>query len=84
MSNRLSIYIHLCLGNKGPESLFLKGKLYVGNNSEGLRRGLKSMNGQPDGKEKLEFFGHALLISEPESLLHIFQVFVSVPDIQDP
>ena len=31
------------------EILFLKGKLYVGNNSEGLRRGLKSMNGQPEG-----------------------------------
>ena len=56
----------------------------MGNNSERLRRGLKSMNGQPDGKEKLEFFGYVLLIADLESFLHIFHVFVSVPDIQDP
>ena len=56
----------------------------MGNNSEGLRRGLKSMNAQRDGKERLEFLGYVLLIAEPESLLHVFHVFVSVPDIQDP
>lgn len=56
----------------------------MGNNSEGLRRGLKSMNAQRDGKERLEFFSQVLLIAEPESLLHVFHVFVSVPDIQDP
>jgi len=42
------------------------------------------MREQPDGKEKLKFFGYVLLIAEPESLLHVFHVFVSVPDIQDP
>ena len=53
-------------------------------NSEGLRKGSKIMNGQPDGKERREFFGYVLLIAEPESLLHVFHIFVSVPDIQDP
>ena len=58
-------------------------KFFEGMNKE-VHQGREKMREQPDGKERLKFFGHALLITETESLLRIFQVFVSVPDIQDP
>jgi len=61
-----------------------EGEFHIGTNRTGHRLTMNSINGQPDGKERPEWFGWTLLVTEPEFSMQKFRKLLNEVGIKDP